>query len=803
MTSNNTIMPEQKVKISAKNKEWFKKSAEAGLFIALEAKNSIRPSNEEMTRNYRIYDGLSNPKDLIKKFDSLGIINSTYNPTFSMYSSIRNQINLLVGEFIERGEEYNIACLDTDSINSKIEQKTNKAMETITEIINTKDIDEDEIKRRLEDLKFTNYRSKEELAANKALDYYKAYNSIDYLKTDALLDLLIAGWFCFAVDNVNGTLKIRRTNLVRTFPVKNGRSNDIRDSELIAEIRYLNKAAIIDEFGDELTSKEVEKILKEDWTGGSLMGSNMSGAENARKGLVFNNESDLDYFTNGSNNDCHSIIDDDYNTRVARVVWAGYRLVYKRKSYDKSANPIYDYVSEFYVAKEEEGEVLTPIWVKEWHEATIIGSDIITKARIKDEQYRSKTNPFECYSGYVGRFASVSDNKAKSLIDLVFPLLYNRDMTFARIEDIMAKNIGKVIELDISKKPKDWTIKKWLFWIKTHGVKVVDSFNEGDKGMAMGKLAGNYNTGTRPIDMDISSQISNLLQWIQYLDTEINRVTGITEQRMGAIGSRDAVANVESSRVSSSLVTELWFNIFERGVIDLYEIIVEASKENIGKDIKLQAVLDDYSYSILENNVDYKYSEIGIFPIKSRKFARLRQVIEQIAMNAVPNGQMTQSQLFSLFRSSSIFDMMDKQEKLERENTRKAEERYKQEQEGAMQAQQAQQQAIMEAKQMDFTHQLEMEKAKGDIQIEMERMKAEARYKEVALVTAAKHDSDSDGIEDTVEVLKARMEMESKKAERELKAMEIESNNQLKRAELQLKERELDMRSKESQMKNG
>jgi hypothetical protein len=303
--------------------------------------------------------------------------------------------------------------------------------------------------------------------------------------------------------------------------------------------------------------------------------------------------------------------------------------------------------------------------------------------------------------------------------------------------------------------------------------------------------------------MDISSQIGNLLQWIQYIDTEVNRVTGITEQRMGAIGTRDAVANVEASRVSSSLVTEIWFNTFERGVIDLYEIIVEASKENIGKDVKLQAVLDDYSYSILENNVDYKYAEIGIFPIKSRKFARLRQVIEQIAMNAVPNGQMTQSELFNLFRSSSIFDMMDKQERIERENKRKAEDRYKQEQEALAQAQQAQAAAMMEAKQVDFNHQLEMEKAKGDIQIAMEQMKAEARLKEVALVTAAKHDSDGDGIEDTVEVLKARMEMESRKAERDLKAREIEANNEIKKAELRLKEKELEVRIKESQAKKS
>lgn len=803
-------MPKQRVPISAKTKEWFKECAIAGLSIALDAKNSIRPTNAEMVRNFRIYDGLPNTKDLIKKFDTFGIVNANYNPTFSTYSTIRNQINLLVGEFIERGEEYNIACLDTESVNSKLEQKTQKAMEAIAAIIQEGLMDEEKIKERLEDIQASKFRSKEELAANKALDFYKAYNGIDYLKVDALLDLLIAGWFVFAVDNVNGTLTIRRPNVLKIFPVRNGKSNDIRDSELIAEIRYLNKAAIIDEFGEELSDADTKAILDDAIDGAGLVNSMSRNAEEARKGLVFNNQDDLEYFTRGGDDNCTNVTDEDDNIRVARIVWAGYRKIYKRKYYDQNADVAYDYVSEFYKAKVEEGEVLTQLWVKEWHESTIIGSNIVTKARVKDEQYRSKTNPFECYSGYVGRFASVAENQAKSLVDLVFPLLYLRDMTFARIEDIMAKNIGKVIELDLSKKPKDWSIKKWLFWVKTHGIKVVDSFNEGDKGMSMGKIAGSYSTSARPIDMDISAQIGTYLQWIQYLDSEINRMTGIPEQRMGAIGQRDAVANVEASRVSSSLVTELWYNVFERGIIDLYELIVEASKEDIGTDKKLQAVLDDYSYSILNtSDADYRFSEIGIFPIKSRKFAKLRQVIEQIAINAVPNGQMSSTQLFNLYRSNNIFEMMDKQEKIERENMKKAQAAREQEMQAQQQQIEAQNQAMMQAKKMDFNHQIAMEQAKGDIQVRMEEIKSQTRIKEIELVNAAKYDADQDGIDDTVEMLKARMEAEGKKADRLLKEKEMLMQNEIKKNELKLKEKELDVRvaeikkANQNQSKNG
>lgn len=791
-------MPEQRVPISKKNKEWFKECALSGISIALEAKNSIRATNDEMIRNYRIYDGLSNMEDLKKKFDSLGIVNANYSPTFSTYSSIRNQINLLVGEAIERGDEYVIACLDTDSINKKLNEKSQKVESLINELLMEEGISEDDIKLRLEQFKNSKFRSREEVAANKALDYYKAINSIDYLKADALRELLVTGGFIFAVDKINDSLKIRHCNMLRTFPVKNGRSNDVRDSELILEVRYLNKAAIIDEFGDELTEKDIKKITDEEFDGSFSNTDLNRTSQEAKHNLVFNNLEDLERFTNGSNTNCTEIIDNDGNIRVARVVWAGYRKIYKKKYYNERAEVAYDFVSEFYKAKEEEGEVLKTLWIKEWHETTVIGGDIITKAKVKDEQYRSKTNPFECYSGYVGRFSNIGDNKTKSLIDLVFPLLYLRDMTFARIEDIMAKNLGKVIELDVSKKPKDWTVKKWMFWVKVHGIKVIDSFNEGDKGMAQGKLAGMYNPSSRPVDMDISSQISNYLQFIEYIDREIDKAVGIPPQRLGAISQRDAVSNVESSRISSSIVTEIWFNIFERGIIDLYELIVEASKELIGTDKKLQAVLDDYSYSILDSNdVDYRFSEIGIFPIKARKYARLKQIIEEIAINAVPNGQMTYSQLFNVFRSNSVIEMMEKQERIEKENQIKAEKRAKEEQEAAMAQIQAQQEALERQQQIEFEHQLQMEKAKGDIQIEMERMKIEARLKEVEIINTIRTDTDSDGIDDTVEVLKVRMEMENKRADRDLKAKEMEDSNKIKREELKLKERELELKSRD------
>ena len=79
------------------------------------------------------------------------------------------------------------------------------------------------------------------------------------------------------------------------------------------------------------------------------------------------------------------------------------------------------------------------------------------------------------------------------MVDMMKPYNYLYDAVHDRLNKLMAKNWGKIIQLDLAKVPKDWTIDKWMYYAKHNNLAVVDSFKEGNYGAATGKLAGALN----------------------------------------------------------------------------------------------------------------------------------------------------------------------------------------------------------------------------------------------------------------------------------------------------------------------
>jgi len=760
-------LPRQKVSSKSKTKKWFEKSARAAINIAMEESNSVRLSNEDKIRNLNLYDGIIDEKDLKKHFDTLGIYDANYSPSFKNFGTIRDRIGLLEGEYIERGEEYGIALTDSNSISSKLKEKQRQVTEYINSILGGEDMTDDEIKAKLEEFESSKFSSRLEKGANKLLEIIKKRERLTYLKTEGFKEALIVAEAIFCVDVVNDELKVRKCNPLKTYVVRNGLSNDVKEAEIIVEVRYMPRGKVIDELGEFLNSKQIDYIVgTEDETDDSVGASFV-----AMKNLAFESSEDLEYF--GNNHGTDQMIDKEGNIRVARVVWKGYRKIFKRKYYDENALVQYDFVSEYYTPNTEKGEVLTPRFITEWHEATLIGSKYVVNAKVKDMQFRSINNPSVCQSGYVGGYFNILNNKARSMVDLVAPYLYLKNITFARIEDIMARNMGKVMELDFSKFPDGWKAKKIMFYIKAHGIKAIDNFKEGSKGVAQGKLAGMYNTGTKAVDMDISGSIVNYLTIINELDEQIARITGVTEQRLGSINSRELVGNVERSRIQSSHITEYWFNRYERIILDLYETILNTAKHLVANGNTFQAVLDDFTVAIFEGgDFEFASGEYGLFATSTSRYKKLRASLEAVAINAVPNGQMSKSELISLYKSNNVHDMAVYIEEQEKKKMIAENARIKQEQEQALMMLEKQQNYEKEKIQMELDN---------NIQIKMLEIKSKENVVrlQAAISDNFDRDEDGDGIDDTVELIKQKMINEQKDKELDLKRDEMKSKEKI------------------------
>jgi hypothetical protein len=172
--------------------------------------------------------------------------------------------------------------------------------------------------------------------------------------------------------------------------------------------------------------------------------------------------------------------------------------------------------------------------VNEAWEGTKIGEEVYVNIRPRIIQYNRLDNPSMCHFGIIGSIYNMNDDRPFSMVDMMKPLNYLYDVIHDRLNKLMARNWGKMTRLDLAKKPNGWKMEKWLYYAKTMGLFVEDSFNEGLNGSALGKLAGGLNSNTQGvIDADFGNNIQQYINLLEFIKMEMSDIAGISKQREG------------------------------------------------------------------------------------------------------------------------------------------------------------------------------------------------------------------------------------------------------------------------------
>ena len=136
------------------------------------------------------------------------------------------------------------------------------------------------------------------------------------------------------------------------------------------------------------------------------------------------------------------------------------------------------------------------------------------------------------------------------------PYNYLYDAVHDRLNKLMAKNWGKIIQLDLSKVPTGWDIEKWMYYARTNNIAVVDSFKEGNIGAATGKLSGMMQQSSGVLDLEQGNYIQQHINLLEFVKMEMGEAAGISKQREGQVSSSETVGGVERSNLQSSHITE-------------------------------------------------------------------------------------------------------------------------------------------------------------------------------------------------------------------------------------------------------
>lgn len=693
-------LPPQQLPFNKKNKAWRKKHLDWADSKTFFNYSLVRKSVIHKKINYDLLNGKLHMSDLEMILNPEKLQAGFIPDRIQHYPIMNSKLNVLRGEESKRVFDFKVVVTNPNAITEIENNKKQELLQKLQEWVSNTSQSEEEANQELE--KINDYYTYEwqdmrEIRANALLNHYVMELNISLMFNQGFMDAMAVGEEIYQCDIVGGEPTIERLNPLKVRIFKSGYSNKIEDADMIILEDYWSPGKVIDTYYDVLTKKDMEYIEKmPDHVGQAatdsmdnvderygFVNNHMIGDEISTEGFFWDPLGGYD----GVNN---SLLPYDVagNLRVLRVYWKSRRKIKKVRSYDpQTGEEVFNFYPETYVIDKDVGEEEQIFYINEAWEGTKIGTDIYVNMRPRVVQYNRLSNPSRCHFGIVGSVYNLNDNRPFSLVDMMKPYNYLYDAIHDRLNKLIARNWGSLLRLDFAKKPKEWDVEKWLYYARTMGLAVEDSFKEGSMGAATGKLAGALNNAsTGVIAASDGNQIQQYINLLEFIKMEMAEIIGITKQREGQVSNRETVGGVERATLQSSHITEWLFFIHEDVKKRVLECFLETAKIALrGRSKKFQYILSDSSMKVMEIDGDeFAEADYGLVVDNSNGIQELNSKLDTLAQAALQNQTLSFSTIMKLFSSSSLAE----KQRLVEKDERNIQERQAQVQQQQLQAQQ-------------------------------------------------------------------------------------------------------------------
>lgn len=663
-------LPPQQLPFSKKNKKWRKAHLDWADSKTFFNYSLVRKSVIHKKINYDLLNGKLHMSDLEMILNPDNLQAGFIPDRIQHYPIINSKLRVLSGEESKRVFDFKVVVTNPNAITEIENNKKQELLQRLQEWVSNTAQSEEEANQELErinDYYTYEWQDMREIRANALLNHYiKEYN-IPLMFNQGFMDAMAVGEEIYQCDIVGGEPIIKKLNPLKVRIFKGGYSNRIEDADMIVLEDYWSPAQVIDTFYDVLTKKDMEYIEKMPDHVGQAAVDSMDNIDE-RYGFVNNHmigdEINTETFfwdpMGAYDGVSNSLLPYDMagNLRVLRVYWKSRRRIKKVRSYDpQTGEEVFNFYPETYVIDKDAGEEEQIFYINEAWEGTKIGTDIYVNMRPRIVQYNRLSNPSRCHFGIVGSIYNLNDTRPFSLVDMMKPYNYLYDAIHDRLNKLIARNWGSLVRLDFAKKPKGWDVEKWLYYAKTMGLAVEDSFNEGNIGAATGKLAGALNNAsTGVIAASDGNQIQQYINLLEFIKMEMAEVAGITKQREGQVSNRETVGGVERATLQSSHITEWLFVVHEDVKKRALECFLETAKIALrGRSKKFSYILSDNSQRIVDIDGDeFAEADYGLVVDNSNGMQELNQKLDTLAQAALQNQTLSFSTIMKLFSSSSL-----------------------------------------------------------------------------------------------------------------------------------------------------
>lgn len=793
-------------KKSASDFKWAKETMDAILTWSPQFQAQDVEYNRKLS-NYKLFNNGIDQEDLARECNPLGLSVGQIKDDIKPYNKTYNKIQVLLGDELMRPFRFKALLVNSDGVRSKMEvrdsmvrnyiydslQKTIQSIQgsfvpQLVEQMTAEIMPPDQVDKYM---RFS-YRDRRETLSDRLLQYLYRYLSIRDKKSDAFKHALISGEeiVYVGVENDNPVLEV--VNPLGFFFHKSGENKWIEDG-LYAGIRtYMTIGEVLDSYGKYLKPEEIERLEENTYTLAPLTNTTMGPTMKYGR----TNEDLVLGSVIGAKEGSYGI-PKEQNILVQHVEWRSQRKIGFLSFVNDYGDNETNLVSEdFYIPPHASivtdigsfgAKVKYHVWVEngmtyslrwdyvpEIWTATKIGHDIYCMIGPKEEQFRSKDNPFEVKLGYHGLVYNAMNADSVSFMDRMKPFQYLYLIVTHKFKKAIAQEQGKVFHFDISMVDPQLGLEKTLYYLKELNI---DFYNPLMNADAPGRDQRGKVSHTS--DMSNMGNIINYISILNAIDQQISEVAGVTKGREGQLTPNEAVSNAQSNIQMSTLVTEPYFQahykLWER---ILTSLVAAARTAWRGKDIVKQFVLDDMSSITLELSKDEPQDwEIGVFISDSGREHEMFQALKGISDGLLNTNRATFSDLIKLYEATSASELRTAIEASE---------------DKAIQQQQQAQQAELQAKQ-------QLEDSRQQFEFEKQAREHEHDLK-IAYIESLKFQKDQDvddnGIPDQFEVEKFIMDTKLKSRKLDLEEEKLAFDKETTKEELKIKRKQASKPSK-------
>jgi len=793
-TPYNYSIPPQKLASARKGKKWQQQSVDAIINLSTQTLQNNRSSKYNKQVNYNLYNSIFDERDFDYVLNPMGLKGNYSNVATKMknYNIIRPKIELLKGEEMKRPFSFRVRATNGEVVSQKQDEKRKAILEHLQAgMVQSQGGEGEEEQQPLESIEKyfkSGYIHPREVTANQILEY--GIQAEDLLRkfNEGWEHALISSEEIYYVGVANNEPKVRVVNSINFDYDKTVELRQVEKAQWAKEERWLAIGEVIDEYSDELTDEEIDRLDKGEvgypmnkmnyYPGFAYQMSEMEG-------LTVNNGNSLHSSYNGNRTGSH--------VYVANVCWKSLRkigfLKYQDERTGKFEETMVDETFKLTPELEEIGATLRWQWINEVWEGTRIGQDIYVNIRPLANQFRDLNNPGESQLPYIGYVYNSVNSMSTSLVDLVKPHQYTYMTIWWRLEQELAKGKGKKFIMDFAKMPKSmgFTMDEWMYHFDNTGIIWINSMEEGRKNDPNSVSQFNQMTD---VDLSLSQVVGQYLSVLAEIEEQVDRITGVSRQRESDIKSSETVGGVERAIQQSTHITEPWFyyhNAVKQKVLNAY---IYNFRQSSSSNKKLQYIVNDVEASILEiDGSEFDDTNYNVFVSDSIKDNIIKQKLEGLAQLALQKEQTRLSDIIRIYKSESISEIESSIVASETE--------YFQNQQANIEAEQEGQAAEAEA---ERAHAKEM-RDKDDTQKQLDR----ENKIEVAIINALGFSQDTDvntnGIPDVIEQGKFALEQGREAFSQFIEENKLDKDIKKSKAEIRQKDTELGLKNKELNLK--